>query len=153
MVNVGDNSVMTSLTHQIRTAIDASELSRFAICQLAKIDQSAMSRFMSDGSGLSLASLDRLADVLALTVIPGTPPTKRKTKMSTEAGYMNQQGGRVVRRIGRSPSHPNQYTYEIECTHCGFHYGAKGCDIVGANAGTGRRCPNCQGGTEGDPLL
>ena len=113
-----------------------------------------MSRFMSAGAGLSLSSLDRLAEVLALNVVVGTPKTRRKRKMSTEVGYVNKQGGRVVRRVGPSPSHPNQYTYEIECTNpdCGFHYGANGCDIDGANSGAGRRCPNCQGGTEGDPL-
>lgn len=141
------------LTDQIRRAVDECSLSRFAIANLAQIDHGALSRFMSRNGGLSLASLDKLAEVLGLVIVVETPKRKGK-KMSTQAGYVNQQGQRVIGRVGRSPSHPNQYTYEMECTHCGTHYGANGCDIDGANAGAGRRCPNqnCQNGTPGDPL-
>ncbi len=70
------------------------------------------------------------------------------------------QNQRVIRRVGPSPSLPGQYTYELECmrpdskgTVCGYRYGANGPDIDGAGAGVGRRCPKCQNGSPGDPLL
>ena len=74
--------------------------------------------------------------------------------MSTQVGFENLNKQQVVRRVGPSPSHPNQYTYELECLHCGQHYGANGCDIAGAGSGAGRRCPNqaCQAGSSGDPI-
>jgi hypothetical protein len=142
-----------SFSNQIRRAIENAELSRYVIANLAAIDQAALSRFMSGSGGMSLDSLDRLADVLGFTIV--IEQKKRKgRKMSTESGYVNQQKQRVIRRVRRSPSHPNQYTYELECTICGTRYGANGCDIDGANAGAGRRCPNeeCQRGTAGDPI-
>lgn len=148
-------ALMKRLTDQIRRAVDDSSLSRFAIAKLAQIDHGAFSRFMSGSGGLSLASLDRLADVLGLAIVVDTPKRKGK-KVSTQAGYVNRRGQRVIRRVRRSPSHSNQYTYEMECTSCGTHYGANGCDIDGANSGAGRRCPNpdCPngGGIAGDPI-
>jgi hypothetical protein len=141
------------LTDQVRHCVDKSELSRYAIGTLAKIDHGALSRFMAGNGGLSLDSLDRLAEALGLVIVVEVPKRKGK-KMSTQAGYVNQQGQRVLSRVGPSPSHPNQYNYEMECSHCGTHYGANGCDIDGANAGAGRRCPspNCQNGTPGNPI-
>lgn len=143
----------SKFSDQIRRAVDESEFSRFAIAKMAEIDHGAFSRFMAGKGGVSLESLDRLAEVLGLSVIiEGAKRTGKK--MSTEIGYLNRQAQRVIRRVGASPSHPNQYTYELECSLCGTHYGANGCDIDGANAGAGRRCPNqdCQKGTPGDPI-
>jgi hypothetical protein len=142
-----------NLSDQIRGAVEKSELSRYAIGRLAKIDQATLSRFMAGSGGLSLDSLNRLGHVLGLSVVVKTPNRKGK-KMSTQPGYLNQQQQRVIGRVGQSPSHPNQYTYEMECTICGTRYGANGCDIDGANQGAGRRCPNpnCQQGTPGDPI-
>jgi hypothetical protein len=54
---------------------------------------------------------------------------------STDAGHINPRGQRVVRRVGKSPTLSGQYTYELECTHCGHRYGANGPDIDGAEAG------------------
>ena len=139
------------LSDQVRRAVEESELSRYVTAKRAGIDHAAFSRFMAGSSGLSLDSLDRLADVLALSIVVGNPKRKGR-KMSTEAGYVNRQRQRVIRRVGCSPSHPNQYTYELECTRCGTRYGANGCDIDGANAGAGRRCPECQQGAPGDSI-
>jgi hypothetical protein len=139
------------LSDQIRQSIKECELSRYSIARLAMIDQGALSRLMAGSGGLSLDSLDRLAEVLGLVIVIGVP-LRRGKKMSTQAGYVNDRAQRVIGRVGRSPSHPNQYTYEMECTHCRTHYGANGCDVDGANAGAGRRCPNCQHGAPGDPI-
>ncbi len=56
------------LSDQIRRAIDRSGLSRYAICKKTGIDKGLMSRFMAGKSGLSMASLDALADVLGLDI-------------------------------------------------------------------------------------
>lgn len=54
---------------QIRQAVDSSDLSRYRICKEAGIDQAAFSRFMSGKVGLSMRTLDALADVLGLDVV------------------------------------------------------------------------------------
>ncbi len=53
---------------QIRAAVDASGLSRYAICKAIGLPESSMSRFMSGKSGLSLDALDRLAALIGLSV-------------------------------------------------------------------------------------
>ena len=75
------------LSDQIRRAINACGLSRYAICQAADIDQSLMSRFMNGKSQLSLNALDRLGKVLDLRIVAGG---------STRPG-----GSRRARRRGR----------------------------------------------------
>jgi transcriptional regulator with XRE-family HTH domain len=54
---------------QIRDAVNASGLSRYAICKAIGFNQGAMSRFMSGKGGLSMDALDRLADLLNLAVV------------------------------------------------------------------------------------
>ncbi len=56
---------------QLRKAIDESGMSRYAICQACGIDKGTMSRFMSRQVGLSLQTLDRLADFLDLRITTG----------------------------------------------------------------------------------
>ena len=74
----------TKLSDQIRQAVDESVLSRYAICKAAGIDEGTFSRFMSRRSGLSMATLDVLADVLRLHVVAreSTAPTAEATKMT-----------------------------------------------------------------------
>ena len=55
-----------ALTDQVLRAVNDSPLSRYAICKAAGIDQAVMSRFMAGKAGLSLKSLDALADALGL---------------------------------------------------------------------------------------
>ena len=59
------------LSDQIRAAVDASGLSRYAICKATGIHQPAMSRFMARKSGLTLANIDAMADLLKLELKPG----------------------------------------------------------------------------------
>lgn len=72
--------------------------------------------------------------------------------MSVRIGHVNDNRQEVIERIGPSPSFSGQYTYCLRCRDCGNVYGANGCDIDGAGAGTGRKCPSCQSGAAGDPV-
>lgn len=67
------------LSDQIRKAVDASSLSRYAICQAAKIDNAVMSRFMAGKSGLNMETLNALAKGLDLNIVAGSAaPRGRK---------------------------------------------------------------------------
>ena len=57
------------LSDGIRQAVRESRLARVAICRAAGIDEGQFSHFMAGRKGLSIASLDRLADVLKLEVV------------------------------------------------------------------------------------
>jgi len=57
------------LSDQVRRAVDASGLSRYAICKALNMDQATMSRFMKGKGGLSMVNLDALADLLGLDVV------------------------------------------------------------------------------------
>lgn len=58
---------------QIRQAVDLSGLSRYRICKEAGIDQATFSRFMSGKVGMSMQTLDALADVVGLKVVACSP--------------------------------------------------------------------------------
>jgi len=86
------------LSDQIRRAVDAAGVSRYAICKAAGLDKGAMSHFMAGHVGLSLPSLDVLADVLGLRIVadgpvkvpprerPGRKPKCRKAGKQGRAG-------------------------------------------------------------------
>lgn len=144
------------LSEQIRDFIRASGLSMYALAQLASIDKSLLSRFLAVKSSLSLQAVDRLGEVLALRIASSGPSSGSQTKAamsgaSTVGGYVNKHGQRVIGRT-KLPAIHGQYVYELECTECGQRYGAFGCDIAGANKGSGRKCPACQGGAPGHAL-
>jgi predicted XRE-type DNA-binding protein len=61
----------TKLSDEIRQAVDASGMSRYAICKQLGILQSSLSRFMSGKGGLMMASLDALAELLDLHLATG----------------------------------------------------------------------------------
>ncbi len=61
----------TSLSNQVRAAVDGSGLSRYRICKETGIGEAAMSRFMSGQGGLSMKALDRVADLLDLNITTG----------------------------------------------------------------------------------
>ena len=61
---------------QIRDAVNASGLSRYAICKAIGLNQGAMSRFMAGKSGLSMDALDRLAGHIGLEVVIRTGPNQ-----------------------------------------------------------------------------
>lgn len=60
-----------TLTDELRAAIDASPMSRYAICRAIDLDPAVMSRFMSGQRGLSLETLDKLAKLLDLHIVTG----------------------------------------------------------------------------------
>ena len=66
-------------SEEIRDAINGSGKTHYKICQEIGLVQSAMSKFMTGRAGLSLAVIDRIADVLDLHVVAGKPdnPTSK----------------------------------------------------------------------------
>jgi hypothetical protein len=62
------------LSDQLRAAIDASGMSRYAICAAIKLDQSVMSRFMAGTSGLSVPMIDAIGELLGLKIVAETKP-------------------------------------------------------------------------------
>ena len=60
---------MGNALKEIRKAIKASNLSRYKISQATEIDQAQLARLMAGQSGLSIASLQRLAGCLGLEVV------------------------------------------------------------------------------------
>lgn len=69
------------LSDQLRAAIDASDLSRYAICKAIGLDQSVLSRFMASKSGLAVETIDRLGELLALELV-----TKKRNRKRTRQG-------------------------------------------------------------------
>lgn len=62
-----------TVSDAVRRAIEKSGVTRYRICREAGIDQASISRFMAGKTGLTTASLDRLADVLGLDVVARGP--------------------------------------------------------------------------------
>ena len=60
---------MGTVLDDIRTAIDRSEVSRYAISKATGIDQGQLSKLMGGEAGLSIASLERLAEFLGLEIV------------------------------------------------------------------------------------
>jgi hypothetical protein len=76
----------------------------------------------------------------------GKTMPKRKTA-TTLTGYVNKNGQVVVRNTRLPGTDHLQRVYQLGCSHCGQVYGANGSDIFQ------RKCPTCQGGAEGNPLV
>ena len=66
------------LTDQIRRAVDESGTSRYRLWKETGIDQAILSRFMARKAGMTLKSLDVLADALGLRIV--ADKSKRKTR-------------------------------------------------------------------------
>ena len=59
---------------------------------------------------------------------------------------VNPNRQKVIGNMGKRGSHPFALVHKMECNECGEVYGANSCDIHL------RKCPNCQGGKEGEQL-
>jgi hypothetical protein len=70
----------------------------------------------------------------------------RASKNTTQTGYVNKNGQRVIRPTNLQGTDHLQYVYALKCGKCGHEYGANGSDIWL------RKCPKCQGGRPGLPL-
>ena len=57
------------LSDQLRAAIDASGMSRYAICKAVGVDQAVMSRFMSGKGGLAQSTIDGIGELLGLWLV------------------------------------------------------------------------------------
>lgn len=56
------------LSDELRGAVERSGLSRYSIWQQTGIDQGTMSKFLAGDRGLSIESIDKLADLLRLHI-------------------------------------------------------------------------------------
>ncbi len=65
----------SSITKTIRDAVNASEETRYAICQVTEIDQAALKRF-AEGGDIRGVTLDKLAEYFGLELRP--VPKRRK---------------------------------------------------------------------------
>ena len=64
------------LSDEIRDAVHASGMSRYAICKTLEIAEATMSRFMNAKGGLSMEFIDRLAELLGMHIV--VRPTKKQ---------------------------------------------------------------------------
>jgi len=66
-----------SLSDQLRQAIERSGVSRYSIWQQTGIDQGSLSKFMDGERGLSIESIDKLADLLGLHICTADAERRR----------------------------------------------------------------------------
>jgi len=66
------------LSDQLRRVIDESGLSRYALAQLADIDESALAKFYNARRTLSMPAMDRLGEVLGLEIVMRRKPSKKE---------------------------------------------------------------------------
>ena len=59
----------TKVSDQIRRAVEASGVSRYRIAQATGIKQSTLSRFMAGTGGMTVETLDKLAEYLGLEIV------------------------------------------------------------------------------------
>lgn len=57
------------LSDQIRQAIAESEHTRYRICQATGLNEAALSKFFHGERGMSLESIDKLAEFLELEIV------------------------------------------------------------------------------------
>src|SRR5687768_11620012 len=65
----------------------------------------------------------------------------------TRVGYRNDHGQELIRKTGLPGTLPLQKVYVLKCGSCSHEYGANGSDVHT------RRCPACQDGAAGLPIL
>jgi hypothetical protein len=73
-----------AMSYQLRRAIEArTDLTVYALAQLADVVPPVISRFLAGERGLTLASADKIALALGLRLVPGP---KRRGKAAAEQG-------------------------------------------------------------------
>ncbi|MHB1035127.1 MAG: hypothetical protein ACYC35_28750 [Pirellulales bacterium] len=65
------------LTDQLRDAIDASGLTRYAIFRATGISQCTLSKFYLGQRGLSMEALNKLGQCLGLRIVAKKPTAKK----------------------------------------------------------------------------
>jgi hypothetical protein len=89
---------------EIRAAVDTCGQSRYRLCTAIGLDQGAMSKSMSGKAGLSLAYLDKLADVLDLHIVAGRQSESQASKRRNADGVAQRDGMGTPK--GRMVLHP-----------------------------------------------
>jgi hypothetical protein len=70
----------TLFSDELRAVIDNAPISRYRLWQLTGIDQASLTRFMAGKEGLSLAAIDKIAEVLGLHITVEKPKTTKGGK-------------------------------------------------------------------------
>jgi hypothetical protein len=65
---------------ELRRSIEQSELTRYEISKQTGIAQSILSRFVNQGAGLSMDSINRLCDCLELRLVADVSTKRKKGK-------------------------------------------------------------------------
>ena len=66
-------------SEQLRRAVERSELTRYQISKQTGIAQSILSRFVNQGAGLSMDSVDKLCECLGLRLVEEGDPARKRT--------------------------------------------------------------------------
>lgn len=66
-----------SLSDELRQAIEQSGVSRYSIWQQTGIDQGSLSKFMDGERGLSIESIDAIAELLGLHICTADAEPRR----------------------------------------------------------------------------
>ena len=76
------NISTVAFSDKLRAAVKNAPITRYAMSKTTGIHESALSRFVSGGSGLSLANLDKLAALLGwdLVIASAATGSRRKRK-------------------------------------------------------------------------
>lgn len=67
-----------TLSEELREAVERSGVTRYAIWQETGIDQGTLSKFMAGNRGLSIESIDKLADLLGLHIVTDAEQARPK---------------------------------------------------------------------------
>ena len=65
---------------QLRRAVMRSDMTRYGISKKTGIAQSVLSRFVHQGNGLSMDSIDKLCECLGLRLVTDEKPKRKKGK-------------------------------------------------------------------------
>jgi plasmid maintenance system antidote protein VapI len=73
----GRGTRKTPISRALRETIRERDLTAYAAAKRAGVSVDAVQRFLNAERGLTLATVDKLADVLGLTLCPDDPPQGR----------------------------------------------------------------------------